>query len=277
MTTPGSAGLEERGSDVTDPVRYEIDGDVATVALNRPDAMNSLDTATKIALRDHVQRAADDPGVRAVVLTGSGRAFCVGQDLVEHAENLRAGEAGLGDTVRDHYNPTVRTLMSMPKPVVAAVNGVAAGAGASYAFACDLRIVADTAGFNLAFAGVGLSCDTGSSWTLPRLGGWAKARELLLLPRTVKADEAVSLGLATEVVPADDVLSRAQELAAQLASGPTVAYAALRRALNRSAAQSFDEALEYEAEMMELTGETHDHRRAVEAFLNKQKPTFHGR
>jgi 2-(1,2-epoxy-1,2-dihydrophenyl)acetyl-CoA isomerase len=108
-------------------------------------------------------------------------------------------------------------------------------------------------------------------------GGWAKARELLLLPRTVKADEAVSLGLATEVVPADDVLSRAQELAAQLASGPTVAYAALRRALNRSAAQSFDEALEYEAEMMELTGETHDHRRAVEAFLNKQKPTFHGR
>ncbi|NDL59747.1 enoyl-CoA hydratase-related protein [Phytoactinopolyspora mesophila] len=262
---------------MTDPVSHEIDEDVATITFNRPDAMNSLDTATKVALRDHVRRAADDPGVRAVVLAGSGRAFCVGQDLVEHAGELREGGSGLGDTVREHYNATVRTLMSMPKPVIAAVNGVAAGAGASYAFACDLRIVADTAGFNLAFAGIGLSCDTGSSWTLPRLVGWAKAHELLLLPRTVKADEAQAIGLATEVVAADEVLSRAQELAVQLAAGPTVAYAALRRALNRSATHTLDESLEYEAEMMQLTGETHDHRNAVEAFLAKQKPTFDGR
>lgn len=262
---------------MTDPVLYEVDEDVATITFNRPDAMNSLDTHTKETLRDRVARAADDPGVRAVVLTGTGRAFCVGQDLVEHAEALREGRPGLGETVREHYNPTVRALASMPKPVVAAVNGVAAGAGASYAFACDLRIVADTAGFNLAFAGVGLSCDTGSSWTLPRLVGWAKARELLLLPRTVTAAEAQALGLATEVVPAADTLSRALEIARQLAAGPTVAYAALRRALNRSAASSLDDSLEYEAEMMQLTGDTYDHRSAVESFLAKEKPTFHGR
>lgn len=260
-----------------EPVLYEVDSDIATITLNRPDAMNSLDTATKVALRDYVQQAADDPGVRAVVLTGSGRAFCVGQDLVEHAETLRHGGPGLEATVQEHYNPTVRTLVTMPKPVVAAVNGVAAGAGASYAFASDLRVVADTAGFNLAFSGIGLSCDTGSSWTLPRLVGWAKARELLLLPRTVGAEEAQSIGLATEVVPVADVLPRAQEIARQLATGPTLAYAAIRRALNRSAVHSFDDSIAYEAEMMQLTGSTHDHRSAVEAFLAKQKPTFHGR
>lgn len=259
------------------PVLYDVVDGVATLTFNRPEAMNSLDTATKVALRDHVAEAAADPAVRAVLLTGSGRAFCVGQDLKEHAEALATGDSGLGRTVVDHYNPTVAALAAMPKPVVAAVNGVAAGAGASYAFACDFRVVADSAGFNLAFAGIGLSSDTGSSWTLPRLVGWAKARELLLFPRTVPAAEALDLGLATEVVPADQVLSRATELARQLAEGPTVAYAAIRRALAFSATHTFDELLAFEAEMMQLTGETHDHRSAVEAFLGKRKPRFDGR
>lgn len=259
------------------PVLYDVGDGVATLTFNRPEAMNSLDTATKVALRDHVAEAAADPSVRAVLLTGSGRAFCVGQDLKEHAEALATGESGLGRTVVDHYNPTVAALATMPKPVVAAVNGVAAGAGASYAFACDFRVVADSAGFNLAFAGIGLSSDTGSSWTLPRLVGWAKARELLLFPRTVPAAEALDLGLATEVVPADQVLGRATQLARQLAEGPTVAYAAIRRALAFSATHTIDESLAFEAEMMQLTGETHDHRGAVEAFLGKRKPRFDGR
>ena len=259
------------------PVLYDVGDGVATLTFNRPEAMNSLDTATKVALRDHVAEAAADPAVRAVLLTGSGRAFCVGQDLKEHAEALATGDSGLGRTVVDHYNPTVATLAAMPKPVVAAVNGVAAGAGASYAFACDFRVVADSAGFNLAFTSIGLSSDTGSSWTLPRLVGWAKARELLLFPRTVPAAEALDLGLATEVVPADQVLSRATELAQQLAEGPTVAYAAIRRALAFSATHTFDESLAFEAEMMQLTGETEDHRSAVEAFLGKRKPRFDGR
>ena len=185
------------------PVTYEVANRVATITFARPEAMNSLDTATKVALLAAVRRAADDAEARAVVLTGTGRAFCVGQDLKEHAEGLAAGEASLGHTVLDHYNPTVNTLVTMSKPVIAAVNGIAAGAGASYAMACDLRIVADTAGFNLAFSAIGLASDTGSSWTLPRLVGWAKARELLFFPRTVPAAEALELGLATEVVPAD--------------------------------------------------------------------------
>ena len=259
------------------PVRYEVQDAVGVVTLDRPDAMNSLDTTTKIALRDAVLGASDDDAVRAVVLTGTGRAFSVGQDLKEHADGLESGDQHLGDTVREHYNPTVRALATMPKPVIAAVNGVAAGAGASYAFACDMRVVADTAGFNLAFAGIGLSCDTGSSWTLPRLVGWAKARELLFLPRTVSASEALELGLATEVVPADDVLARALELARQLAAGPTVAYAALRRALEFSATNTFTDTLEHEATLMQLTGESSDHRDAVRAFLAKQRPVFHGR
>ncbi|WP_233552639.1 enoyl-CoA hydratase-related protein [Jiangella rhizosphaerae] len=259
------------------PVRYEVDDGVGVITLDRPEAMNSLDTATKVALRDAALAAAHDEAVRAVVLTGSGRAFCVGQDLKEHAQALASGDSGLATTVREHYNSTVRALLTMPKPVVAAVNGVAAGAGASYAFACDLRIVADSAGFNLAFAAIGLSSDTGSSWTLPRLVGWAKARELLFLPRTVKADEALALGLATEVVPADDVLPRAMELARGFAAGPTRAYAALRRALEFSATHGLDESLDHEADMMQWTGASDDHRAAVEAFLAKQQAVFHGR
>ncbi|NED98090.1 enoyl-CoA hydratase [Phytoactinopolyspora alkaliphila] len=261
---------------MTDPVRYDVAGGVATVTLNRPDALNSLNTSTKEALRDRVRDAAADRHVRAVVLAGTGRAFCVGEDLGEHGEKLQRGKADLGDTVRDHYNPTVRALTSMPKPVVAAVNGIAAGAGASYAFACDLRVVGERAGFNLAFAAVGLSCDTGASWTLPRLVGWAKARELLLLPRTVDAAEAKTIGLATEVVPDAAVLPRAQELAARLAAGPTAAYAAIRRALDISAVRSFDESIEHEEQMMQLTGNTRDHREAVKAFLDKRTPVFRG-
>ncbi|WP_420842008.1 enoyl-CoA hydratase/isomerase family protein [Haloactinopolyspora alba] len=259
------------------PVRYEVTDAVGVITLNRPDTMNSLDTRTKVALRDTVLAAADDPSARAVVLTGSGRAFCVGQDLKEHARALESGDGGLAGTVREHYNPTVRAMATMPKPVLAAVNGVAAGAGASYAFGCDLRVVADTAGFNLAFTGIGLSCDTGSSWTLPRLVGWAKARELLFFPRTVPADEALQLGLATEVVPADEVLARTLELARQLAAGPTLAYAALRSALEVSSTHTFDESIEHEAAMMQASGESEDHHAAVRAFLAKQQPVFHGR
>ncbi|MGH3444218.1 MAG: enoyl-CoA hydratase/isomerase family protein, partial [Nocardioidaceae bacterium] len=186
------------------PVEYVVADGVATVRLNRPEAMNSLDVPTKVALRDTLTSAAGDPAVRCVVLTGSGRAFCVGQDLKEHVGLLREGTLPeLFDTVGEHYNPIVTTLTTMPKPVIAAVNGVAAGAGASLAFACDFRILADTAGFNLAFAGIALSCDTGSSWTLPRLVGRAKAIELLYRPRTIKAAECLDLGLATTVVPGE--------------------------------------------------------------------------
>jgi 2-(1,2-epoxy-1,2-dihydrophenyl)acetyl-CoA isomerase len=165
----------------------------------------------------------------------------------------------------------------MPKPVIASVNGVAAGAGASLAFACDFRLLADTAGFNLAFSGIGLSCDTGSSWTLPRMVGRAKALELLYFPRTVPAEEALELGLATAVVPADELVDEVATLAHRLAHGPTVSYGAIRRAVAHSAGHDFESSLAFEAEMMTLTGSTEDHRNAVDSFVAKQKPVFEGR
>jgi len=262
----------------SDPVLVDQTDGVATVTLNRPDAMNSLDVATKEALLEAVTSVGDDPAVRCVVLTGSGRAFCVGQDLKEHIQLLQGGaRETLFSTVDEHYNPIVSALVAMPKPVVAAVNGVAAGAGASLAFACDLRLLADTAGFNLAFAGVALSCDTGCSYHLQRLVGRAKAIELLYFPRTVSAAESLELGLATQVVPAEELPALVAETAGRLAGGPTVAFGAMRRSVAYAAGHTFEEAVAFESEMMTLTGATADHATAVEAFVAKRKPVFEGR
>jgi 2-(1,2-epoxy-1,2-dihydrophenyl)acetyl-CoA isomerase len=163
------------------------------------------------------------------------------------------------------------------KPVIAAVNGVAAGAGASLAFACDLRVVAESAGFNLAFPGVALSCDTGASWTLPRLVGRAKAIELLYFPSTIPSAKALELGLATSVVPDDQLVGEVATLAAKLAAGPTLSYASMRRSVNFSSSHDLADSLVFEADQMNLTGASEDHRNAVSAFVNKEKPTFHGR
>jgi 2-(1,2-epoxy-1,2-dihydrophenyl)acetyl-CoA isomerase len=240
--------------------------------------MNSLDLATKEALLAALRQVADDPAVRCVVLTGRGRAFCVGQDLKEHVEILQSGATdSLFSTVEEHYNPIVTTLVGMQKPVIAAVNGVAAGAGAGLAFACDLRVVADTAGYNLAFANIALSCDTGSSFTLQRLVGRAKAIELLYFPRTIGADEALALGLATQVVPAGELTQVVTELAAGLAAGPTVALGAMRLSLAFAADHTFSESVVFESTQMTRTGQTADHAAAVEAFLAKEKPAFEGR
>lgn len=261
----------------TATVRYDVTDGVATIRLDRPEAMNGLDVATKEALLATVMRAAGDDEARCVVLTGSGRAFCVGQDLKEHVQILRSGDASsLFETVDRHFNPMVEALATMAKPVVAAVNGVAAGAGASLAFACDFRILAESAGFNLAFAGIGLSCDTGSSWTLPRLVGRAKAMELLYFPTTLSAAESADLGLATKVVPDADFADEVAAFAGRLAQGPTMAYGAIRRSVGHAAGHDLADTLAFESRMMTLTGSTDDHRRAVDAFLAKEKPTFTG-
>lgn len=259
------------------PVLVSREAGVAVVRLNRPGSMNSLDTATKDALLAALRDVAGDEQVRCVVLTGSGPAFCVGQDLKEHVRLLQQQDESLWSTVPEHYNPIVELLATMNKPVIAAVNGVAAGAGAAFAFAADLRIVADSAGFNLAFAAVALSCDSGSSWSLPRLIGTARAKELLLMPRTIPADQALEWGLATEVVPADALEARVRDLAATLAQGPTQAYGAIRRSVAYAAGRPLDEALAFEGEQMAATGASADHTAAVEAFLAKEKPRFTGR
>ncbi|MGH3448075.1 MAG: enoyl-CoA hydratase/isomerase family protein, partial [Nocardioidaceae bacterium] len=203
-------------------VLYDVDAGVGTITLNRPDSMNSLDTSTKEQLLAAVQRASADPEARCVVITGTGRAFCVGQDLNEHIENITTRSLPeVWATVDEHYSPIALGIATMEKPVVAAVNGVAAGAGLSIAMACDWRVAADTAGFSTAFAGIGLSCDTGCSWTLPRLVGPTKAMELLLWPRTVKADEALEIGLVNWVFPADRLTGEVADIADRLAAGPT--------------------------------------------------------
>jgi 2-(1,2-epoxy-1,2-dihydrophenyl)acetyl-CoA isomerase len=249
---------------------------VATVRLNRPEAMNSLDIVTKDALVDTLTAVAQDATVRCVVLTGTGRAFCVGQDLREHITFLQDDDPSLWDTVARHYNPVVQLLATMNKPVIAAVNGVAAGAGAGFALAADFRVLVDTAGFNLAFAGIALSCDSGTSWSLQRMVGPAKAKELLLLPRTVPAEECLALGLATKVVPAEQFDATVRELATTLAAGPTLAYGSIRRAVAFSAGHGLTESLAQEGEYMSLTGASADHHAAVAAFLAKEKPAFTG-
>ncbi|MFV0464272.1 MAG: enoyl-CoA hydratase/isomerase family protein [Nostocoides sp.] len=259
------------------PVALDRVGAVATIRLNRPEAMNALDTATKEALLAAVRQVAEDSSIRCLVLTGSGKAFCVGQDLKEHIGLLHSGRTDLGDTVRYHYNPIALALATMPKPVIAALNGVAAGAGASFAFGADVRIATTAAGINLAFAQIGLSADSGATWWLPRLVGPAKAKELLFHPRTIPADECLRLGLVTQVVAEEDFERTVADAAAALAAGPTAAYAAIRQAVAFSVGHELAEALANEADHMDWTGASADHRVAVQAFLDRVPPQFTGR
>jgi 2-(1,2-epoxy-1,2-dihydrophenyl)acetyl-CoA isomerase len=250
---------------------------VATVTLNRPESLNSLDVATKEALRDGLRELSADDAVRAVVLTGAGRAFCVGQDLREHIATLRTGSRNPLDTVGQHYNPIATLLAEMRKPVIAAVRGMAAGAGASLAFLADFRIGGPGTSFLMAFAKVGLAADTGASWTLPRLVGYAKATELLMLAEPVDAKEALRLGLLTTLVDIDEaVLTAAQAMAARLAKGPTTAYAEIRRELAVAAGGTLADALAAEQMAQQRCGLTSDHREATEAFVAKRTPIFTG-
>jgi 2-(1,2-epoxy-1,2-dihydrophenyl)acetyl-CoA isomerase len=261
----------------TEPLLVEVADGIAWLRLNRPEAMNSLDNALKDALVAALREVGDDPAVRCVVLTGTGRAFCVGQDLKEHVRSLSDPSSTLETTVTDHYNPIVIALSTMNKPVVAALNGVAAGAGMSFALACDFRVASEQAGLNTSFAGIALSCDSGASWHLPRLVGPAKAKELLYFPRSIPADEALELGLLTKVVPQEAFNDTVRELATMLAQGPTLAYGSIRQAVAHSLAHDLADSLANEGGLMGRTGATADHRAAVDAFLAKEKPVFAGR
>ncbi|MFF8597356.1 enoyl-CoA hydratase/isomerase family protein [Streptomyces sp. NPDC015232] len=267
---------------MADTVLYEVSDGLATITINRPEAMNAMNVAAKVALRDAAEAAAADGAVRAVLLTAAGeRAFCVGQDLKEHVglllQDQESGTRNTMNTVRDHYNPVVRALTGMAKPVVAAVNGVAAGAGFGFALAADYRVVADTASFNTAFAGVALTADSGMSWTLPRLIGPSRAADLLLFPRSISAQEAYDLGIVNRLVAPEALAEEAAKVARALAEGPTVAYAALKESLAYGADHSLAEALEKEDELQTRAGASADHTIAVQAFIAKEKPTYLGR
>jgi 2-(1,2-epoxy-1,2-dihydrophenyl)acetyl-CoA isomerase len=262
-------------SSTTNGIRYDVATAVATITLDRPEALNSLTVEMKLGLREALERASGDDSVRAVVLTGAGRGFCVGQDLREHAESLAGGETTL-DTVTEHYNPIIEALVGMGKPVVAAVNGMAAGAGASLAFACDFRMAADDAGFLMAFARVGLGPDSGASWTLQRLVGAGRAAAMLMLAEPVTAAQALEMGLVNLVVPSAGLASAAAELAARLAAGPTAAYAAVKQTLRYAADHDLTASLAREAEAQARCGATADHAAAVSAFLDKRQVSFTG-
>ena len=266
---------------MTDTVLREHAGAVATITLNRPAARNALTVETKLALLETLRECGADAGTRAVILTGAGPGFCAGEDLAEHAGRLedagRDGDASALGTVREHYNPIIEAIAGMPKPVIAAVNGVAAGAGAGIALACDFRIAARRASILIAFARVGLGADSGVSWTLSRLAGPARAAELLMLAEPVDAERALGLGLLTSVVDDTELNRAAASLAARLADGPTLAYAAIKQSLLYSGAHGLRASLAHEADQQEALGQTRDHRAATAAFLAKQVPVFLGR
>jgi 2-(1,2-epoxy-1,2-dihydrophenyl)acetyl-CoA isomerase len=254
----------------------EDESGVRTLTLNRPASYNSLTVELKEALLAALRSAADDDTVRAVVLTGAGRAFCAGQDLKEHVALLTAGDPAPLRTVVDHYNPITLTIAQLPKPVIAAVNGTAAGAGASFAYAADLRICAASAKFVMAFANIGLTADSGASWTLPRLIGYGRAMEMMLLGSSVDAERALAIGMVSQVVPDPDVVSVARSLAERMAAGPTTAYATIKAALRYSAAADLSSALAEEGRGQVAAGATADHREAVSAFVEKRTAVFTG-
>lgn len=259
-----------------DFIRFQTDQGVATITLCRPDVLNSFNRRMAQELQGALVKAGGDPAVRAVLLTGSGRGFCAGQDLAE----ATAGDVSaidLGDIVKLCYTPIVRALRELEKPVVCAVNGVAAGAGANLAFACDIVIAAEDAAFIQSFSKVGLVPDTGGSFFLPRLVGPARATAMMFLAEKIPAVKALEWGMIHDVVPGTVLVDTATALARQLATMPTRGLALTKKLLNASMANDLDAQLALEAEMQRQAGRTEDFAEGVRAFLEKRKPTYKGR
>ena len=253
-------------------VETQRDGGVMTITLNRPDVLNAFDGAMQEGFRGALKEARD-PEVRAVVLTGAGRGFCVGQDLKEFHE----GAGDLAERLRSTYNRNVRALRSLEKPVIAAVNGPAAGAGLALAAACDIRIAADSATFVPAFITIGLVPDTGASFFIPRLLGYERAFEWLCSGKRLTAADAHAWGFVSEVVEVGKLAARAAAVAAELAALPTRAIGMTKRLLDRAAGATLEEQLELEAQMQAAAAETEDFAEGVAAFLEKRDPKFSGR
>ncbi|MEO5918495.1 MAG: enoyl-CoA hydratase-related protein [Candidatus Limnocylindrales bacterium] len=258
----------------TEPeVLTNVAAGVATITLNRPAALNALTIPMKEHLLGALETAAADLSVRAIVLTGAGRAFCAGQDL---RERLEPGAPPLDEELMLRYNPIVRAIRNAPQPVIAAINGVAAGAGASFAFACDLRIAAETATFVLAFGRIGLIPDSGATWTLPRLVGAARAAEMALVGEAVSAEDALRIGLVSRVVSGDELAAAAAEIAERIAAGAPLAMTLTKRALAAAFDRDLDAALDAEAEAQGVAGSSRDHAEGLAAFVEKRTPRFTG-
>lgn len=259
-------------------VLYEVSDAIATITLNRPDRLNALGQAVTLGLTKAVNDASGDREVRAVIITGAGRAFCSGADLADIKPYYERGEVpDLASHLRNDYHPIIETILEMEKPVIAAVNGIAAGAGSSLALAADLVLAAEGSAFMQAFIRIGLIPDSGANHLLPHLVGLRKALELGMLGDPIDAADAERLGLINRVVPSDQLMEEARALATRLAQGPTRALAATRKIMRFGAVRSLRDTLEYEADLQAQLGQTADHTEGVKAFLDKRQADFQGR
>lgn len=257
-------------------ILLEVDQGVALLTLNRPDNLNSFNAEMHDQMRAALSQIRKDASVRALVITGSGRGFCAGQDLGDRnvAPGIEAPD--LGESIEKRYNPMLRTLRNLPLPVICAVNGVAAGAGANIALACDITLAARSASFIQAFCKIGLIPDSGGTWTLPRVAGMARAKGMALLGDKIPAEQAESWGMIWRCVDNEQLMEEAMKLARHLATQPTKGLALIKRALHASASNTFDEQLDLERDLQRLAGRTEDYREGVAAFMEKRQPSFKG-
>lgn len=258
-------------------ILFSTDGGAARLTFNRPDRLNSF----TVKMHEEIAAALDaveaDKSIRVLLITGAGRGFCAGQDLSDRAVSPGAEAPDLGESVEKRYNPLIRRLTSLPMPVVASVNGVAAGAGASLAFAADIVIAAKSAKFIMSFANIGLVPDSGSSWALPRLAGQARALGLALTGEPLPAEKAADWGLIWRCVDDDNLADETDALAAKFAGAPTRGLAETKKLIRGAFARTLDDQLDLERDRMRELGRSDDYREGVDAFLNKRKPAFNGR
>jgi 2-(1,2-epoxy-1,2-dihydrophenyl)acetyl-CoA isomerase len=253
---------------------HSVENGICSITLNRPDVFNSFNEEMSADFIDALKKASKDETVRVVVISGTGKAFCSGQDLKD-AKN--SDQRSLSDSVVRRYNPKILTMREMAKPVICKLNGVAAGAGASLALACDIVIASETATLIEVFANVGLVPDSGSSFFLPRLVGYNKAFELITLASKVSAKEALDMGIIYKVVAPEELDNAVNELAQRYASGPTKTYGMIKKMLNKAYTANLGEMLQYEAYCQEIAGKSEDYKEGVAAFTEKRKPVFKGK